>query len=255
MNCYNGEKYLTTSVRSILNQSYKKLELIFWDNCSTDKSSKIIKKFKDKRIKYFRGNKFLNLFEARNLAIQKAKGKFVTFLDTDDWWKKDKLIKQLIEFEKNEKKIGLVYSNFYVYRNKKSKNIFSKKKLPTGKITQNLLNNFYVGLLTIFTKRSIFFKEKFNKRLNIIGDFDFIIRVSKKYNISCVQEPLAYYRIHKNNYSFNNLKLHISELKYWLKNNEISLKKNNLSIKNQYFQLYKLRIKYILYKFKMWSYL
>ena len=45
MNCFNGEKYLATSIKSVLNQSYKNLELIFWDNVSTDRSSEIIKSF------------------------------------------------------------------------------------------------------------------------------------------------------------------------------------------------------------------
>ena len=244
MNCYNGEKYIYKSVRSILSQSYKNLELIFWDNCSTDKSLKIVKNFKDKRIRYFKSDKFLNLYDARNLAIKKANGEFVTFLDTDDWWKKNKIIKQLDKIKNSNDNVKLIYSNFYIYKNKKN-HIFSKKNLPEGKITQNLLNSYCVGLLTIFAKKEIFNQNIFDKKLNIIGDFDFVIRVSKKYNISCVQEPLAFYRIHKNNYSLNNLNMFISELKYWLKKNEKTLKKN-FSIKNQYYFLYKLKLKKIL---------
>ena len=53
MNCYNGEKYLKLAIASIINQKYTNWELIFWDNKSTDNSAKILKKFKDKRIKYF----------------------------------------------------------------------------------------------------------------------------------------------------------------------------------------------------------
>ena len=85
MNCHNGEKFLIKSIQSILNQSYKKWELIFWDNNSQDNSKEIALSFKDKRIKYFRGNKLVNLYSARNLAVKKAKGIFVSFLDTDDW--------------------------------------------------------------------------------------------------------------------------------------------------------------------------
>ena len=51
VNCYNGEKYLSRCIRSILSQSYKNLEVIFWNNLSSDKSEKIVKKFSDKRIK------------------------------------------------------------------------------------------------------------------------------------------------------------------------------------------------------------
>ena len=53
MNCRNGEKYLEKSLKSIISQSHKNWELIFWDNNSSDSSKKIVKKIKDKRIKYF----------------------------------------------------------------------------------------------------------------------------------------------------------------------------------------------------------
>ena len=79
MNCHNGEKYLKESLRSIFNQKYKNWELIFWDNYSSDNSRKIIKKFKDKRIRYFYSKKFNSLYNSRNLAIGKAKGKYISF--------------------------------------------------------------------------------------------------------------------------------------------------------------------------------
>ena len=54
VNCYNGEKFLKRAIRSILSQTYKNFEIIFWDNCSTDNSRKIMLKFKDNRIRYFK---------------------------------------------------------------------------------------------------------------------------------------------------------------------------------------------------------
>ena len=95
MNCHNGEKYLPEALESILNQSHINWELIFWDNCSKDGSKKIIKSFKDKRIKYFLAKKFTNLHKARNLALKKAKGKYVSFLDCDDLLLEDKLLLQV----------------------------------------------------------------------------------------------------------------------------------------------------------------
>ena len=97
INCYNGEKYLKHSLRSVLKQSYKNWELIFYDNLSTDKSKSIIQKKikKDKRIKYFKSKQFLNLYEARNRAIDKSKGNYICFLDTDDFWDKNKLKVQI----------------------------------------------------------------------------------------------------------------------------------------------------------------
>ena len=86
MNCYNGEKYLTESLSSLLSQNYSNWELIFWDNLSTDNSKKIFKNFNDKRFKYFLADKHTVLYEARNLAIKKTSGDYIAFLDTDDIW-------------------------------------------------------------------------------------------------------------------------------------------------------------------------
>ena len=58
MNCHNGERYLAQSITSVLSQTYKNWELIFFDNKSNDQSKKILKTFLDKRIKYFKSKKF-----------------------------------------------------------------------------------------------------------------------------------------------------------------------------------------------------
>ena len=87
MNCRNGEKYLKQSIRSVVNQSYLRWELVF-DNQSSDNSKRILKSFKDRRLKYFKSKKYLKLYNARNLAIKKANGKYICFLDTDDFLEK-----------------------------------------------------------------------------------------------------------------------------------------------------------------------
>ena len=60
VNCYNGEKFINRCIKSILDQSYQNFEIIFWDNNSNDKTFQIIKKFDDKRIKYFKSKNLLN---------------------------------------------------------------------------------------------------------------------------------------------------------------------------------------------------
>ena len=72
----------------------------FWDNLSTDNSKIILESFKDKRIHYYRSEKFLNLYEARNKAIKKASGKYVCFLDTDDLFLDEKIYDQVKFLEK-----------------------------------------------------------------------------------------------------------------------------------------------------------
>ena len=82
MNCHNGDKYLKEALNSVILQSYKRWELIFYDNNSTDKSAKILKSYRDKRIKYYKSN-FVNLGIARKKAFMLCTGDYVTFLDCD----------------------------------------------------------------------------------------------------------------------------------------------------------------------------
>ena len=134
INCYNGEKYLRKSIESILDQSYKNLELIFWDNHSTDQSKNIIKSYDDSRIKYFFSQNHTTLYQARNLALKECKGDFVSFLDVDDYYLKDKIAKQLLYFK--DEKVGVIYSNYYrYYEDIKKKKLLTNKMLPSGNLT------------------------------------------------------------------------------------------------------------------------
>ena len=123
MNCHNGQKYLEDSIKSVTAQTYQNWELIFWDNASTDNSKQVINNFSDARIKYFKSENFKKLYESRNLAIKKTKGKLISFLDTDDMWEKDKIEKQIEFFEKN-KDFEIVYSNYYNLDEFKKKSIY-----------------------------------------------------------------------------------------------------------------------------------
>jgi glycosyltransferase involved in cell wall biosynthesis len=198
MNCYNGEKFLKYSLLSILNQSYKNWELIFWDNKSNDRSKKIFKSFKDGRFKYFFAQNHTNLYKARNLAITKAKGEIITFLDVDDLWLKNKLKLQVPLFK--NKKINLVYGN-YLLKNHLGiikKKLFKFKKLPSGFITNELLEEYFIGLLTIAIRQKAIlkYKEIFNSELNLISDFDFVLNFSLENKIKSIQNPIAVYRLH-----------------------------------------------------------
>ena len=114
-------------MKSIFSQSYENWELIFWDNKSNDKSKKILNNFKDKRIKYFYSNEFNTLYKSRNLAVKKATGKFITFLDTDDIWNK-KLEKQISFVKKNNVKICCTNIEILNDRNKKRKTLLKTIK-------------------------------------------------------------------------------------------------------------------------------
>jgi len=216
INCHNGEKYLDKAIKSVLGQNYKHWEIIFFDNNSKDKSSSVLKKYKDRRIKYFRVQKTYSLYKARNLAIAKCKGELVSFLDVDDWWLKNKLNKQVKVFLKDQT-VDVLYSNIYLYNEKrKIKKKYIKKKLYYGKITQKLVDKFEMSIVSTIIKKNIFNQIKFNNRYTIIGDFDFFVRLSLIKNIAAIQEPLACYRIHDSNLTKKKIDLHIKELESWV---------------------------------------
>jgi len=224
LNCYNGEKFLRESLVSIQNQQYKNWELIFWDNKSNDNSKKIFKSFKNKKFKYFCAKKHASLYEARNLAIEKCSGEFISFLDADDTWEKDKLKKQ-VKFFKN-KKVGVVYGNLWLLREKfKKKKIFSKQQLLNGMIFNEIFKNYNIGIITTLIRTKILKnnKLKFNKKFNHIGDFDLFIKLSKLCEFKAIQEPIATYRIHGDNLSLKNTYREIEELRNWLKKNKSTL--------------------------------
>ncbi len=240
MNCHNGEKYLHQSLKSILNQKYKNWELIFWDNFSKDRSKKILKKIKDKRIKYFFSKKFLKLYHSRNLAIRKAKGQYISFLDTDDLWHKEKLNRQINFLKK--KKLLVCFSNFYIKNESsgKLKKFNSQSNYNTN--TSNLIKNYRLGILTALIHRSFFEKKKFKTIYNIIGDFDYFIDLSLRTKIAYLNQPLATYRVHGKNFS-KNFKVHLQEIKKWKKENQKKFEKKKINLKQINFLIIKLFFK------------
>ena len=108
-------------------------------------------------------------------------GKYVGFLDVDDLWERNKLQKQ-VEYLLKNKGIKIIYSNFYLLNQKKNiKRIGYNQTLPTGSITQKILNDYLVGFVTTIVEKNVFKNHKFNNKYNIIGDFDFFIKVRQKY--------------------------------------------------------------------------
>jgi len=246
MNCHNGAEFLKESLISIVNQEFKNWELIFWDNQSTDNSPKIFLSFNDSRFKYFRSKKFTNLYTARNLAIRKTKGKIITFLDVDDLWLPQKL-KQQVNFFKRNNFAEIVYSNYYVKKKIfgfKIKKLKFKEKLPNGNITNELLKDYKIGWLTVAIKKSIIKDNKkfFDEKVNMIADFDLMIRLSLKKKIFCIQKPLAIYRHHPLQLTRKKFLNQASHFLKWSKSSHLKqILKNkshqkNLNLKIEFFE-------------------
>ncbi len=213
MNCFNGEKFLHQSLDSIIQQTYKNWELIFWDVSTSDKSKKILEEYKEKRFKYFNIGVKKNLYNSRNEAIEVSNGELIAFLDCDDWWHKEKLEKQIKLFE--DESVAMVYSGYFEYHQHKNKfKKISTSKIFSGYIQSKIIHDYHIGILTTLIRKKVFHEIRgYNNFFHICGDFEFNIRMSENNKIIGLKEFLAYYRIHKENIS-RDIDKEIIELEY-----------------------------------------
>ena len=154
---FKKREYILTAIRSVLNQTYKKIEiLIIYDD--EDKIDldyiKSIKKL-DKRIKLIINKKNIGAGYSRNKGITKSKGVFLAFLDADDFWKKDKLKKQIAFMKKNSVKIS---HTSYKIINKNDK-IIGERKAKKLLNHKTLLNDCEIGLSTVIINKKFFSKK------------------------------------------------------------------------------------------------
>jgi glycosyltransferase involved in cell wall biosynthesis len=199
MNCFNSDKYLKQAVESVLCQTYKNFELIFWDNQSTDNSSKIIKSYDENRIKYYYADEFTSLGNARNLAISKATGEWIAFLDADDIWHCNKLYESISELNKFKDKdnVSLIYTTTEMIDSES--NVIGKYvRYDSGNIHNSLLKdkNFIVQS-SIMVKLATFNEVGgINPSLSFCPDYDMLLKVSKNNCAIGINKVLTYYRVH-----------------------------------------------------------
>ena len=150
---YNAEKYLDKCIDSMINQTKKELEFILVNDGSTDNTEKIIKSYKDKRIKYFK-NKNQGIGKTRNFGIEKATGKYLMFLDSDDYLDKTACEKLYNKAEKE--KLDLVVFDFYrVEQNGLKEVIIDDFKNSSLKNNPELLLTINLGPCNKLYKREI----------------------------------------------------------------------------------------------------
>ena len=157
---YNTEKYLEKCIESVINQTFKDLEIILINDCSTDGSLKIIRKYEkiDKRIKVIDLLENLGHKKARNLGINIASGDYITNIDSDDFLSLDCFDKQIELME--EKKLDICIYNMYFYYDEYKRIRANKEKV--NKIFSGR-EAFIKSLDWRITSQGIFKKEIFKQ--------------------------------------------------------------------------------------------
>ena len=112
---YNRYGYfLERAVQSVIDQSYKNWELIVVDNNSSDGTLKYLKSIKNNNISILSINNDGNIARSRNLGIKNASGDLIAFLDSDDFWERDKLLSSISFFNKNHEYVGVCHSEYWL---------------------------------------------------------------------------------------------------------------------------------------------
>lgn len=182
---YNRGKLILRSVESVLSQTYKNLELIVVDDCSTDDTEDVIKNIGDTRIKYVKLEKNSGACVARNRGIHEADGEYIAFNDSDDVWHKDKLEKQLA-FIKG-KNADIAVCSMAVFDDEKNKFLFSfpdSKKVNEGPVSyEQLLSYNSTSTQLLFGRAECFKENPFDPSMPRYQDWEECLRLAQKYRL------------------------------------------------------------------------
>jgi glycosyltransferase involved in cell wall biosynthesis len=178
----NSEKTILRTIKSINNQIFKKFEYIIIDGSSIDSTLHIIKKNLNHK-KILVSEKDNGIYSAMNKGILIARGKYVVFLNSDDWLNNNTL-HNVFNFIKNNNYPDIIYGNARFYNNKKF--IFeSKANLSNIKFNMSLLHS------SVYIKKDIIKKFLFSEKYSISSDYDQILQLYKKYKFYYYNKSLS----------------------------------------------------------------
>lgn len=191
---YNGEKYIRESIDSILNQTYKNIELIIVNDCSVDSTYEILKDYekKDKRIKIVNNTKNQGLPNSLNIGFAHAKGEFFTWTSDDNFYKSnalEEMMKTMLE-----KKADFVYA---------ACNIINGKGTVIGKGATNYIKNLpkanCIWACFLYRRKVYDIIGNYNPDLRLMEDYDYWLRIyENNFKMEYLPHILYNYRKHQN---------------------------------------------------------
>jgi len=209
MPAYNAALYISEAIESVINQTFRNWELIIVNDGSTDATKEIILGFekKDRRIKcLFQENGKQG--KARNLGIAHSIGKYIAFLDADDLWVENKLAIQVNYLIANTE-IDLIFSQGYSLNQGNPIN-FDVMVKPIWNINDLplFIEKNQIPILSVMVKKTCLIDvDNFSEDLNIqnVEDYHLWLKFLYNNNTFCsINNRLFYYRIHRNQSTFNN---------------------------------------------------
>jgi glycosyltransferase involved in cell wall biosynthesis len=200
---FNQERYLAEAVQSALEQTLQPTEVIVVDDGSTDRSPSIARGFAE-RIRYVRQTN-VGVAAARNRGALLAEGEFVAFLDSDDAWLPEKVVRQVALCE-SDPGLGLVHCGVEEV-DEKGRRVGFRLNGREGWIARDML--FFRSTVlgggsgALIPRRVLSEVGGFDERLSTSADWDLYHRIASRYRVGFVREPLLRYRRHPSNMHAN----------------------------------------------------
>jgi alpha-1,3-rhamnosyltransferase len=200
---YNQDEYIDSAIKSVINQTYKNLEIIISDNGSTDKSKEIIENHanRDSRIIYLDYPENNKITVRQNKAAQVSTGDYISLLYGDDYYLEEKIYSQVKIFENLSSDWGVVHGPGFREDVDTSNRVFSPVTKAHGESFLNLLENFtdgFINPISPLVSRECYLSNKSFEELFTEGEGVFF-RFALRYKFFYLDEPLVVMREHKTN--------------------------------------------------------
>jgi len=200
MPSYNSERFIGSSILSIINQSFSSWELLIVDDASTDNTVDIIKSFNDPRIKVIKLNENKGNYHARNIGLENAKGKYIAMLDSDDISLPNRIQLQYNYLENNPE-LGAIGTSFFII-DEQGKYINSiDRTMRPSEFQVNLINDNILLHSSLFIRKELIEKHdlKYHTSYLYAADYDFVFNCSRYFSVSCLGDRCILYRFHRSN--------------------------------------------------------
>lgn len=236
--CYNAEKYVESAVRSIMSQTYKSLEIIVTDDCSTDGTFAILEKLavEDSRIKLYKNETNLKIVKTLNKMVLLAKGKYIARMDADDISLPERIEKQ-VEFLEKKSDIAFCGTNAIIIDENSKKT--GKTSLPITAEDNKFFLQFYATFFqpTVMIRSEIYKQNLYDEDFLYAEDYELWARLifSEKLKGANLPEKLFEYRIFNAQSSLVHQEKQISASARIFDEYEIVFSKDNKFHKNLFF--------------------
>lgn len=202
MPAYNGEKYIGEAIESVLNQTYSNWELVIVEDCSTDSTLKVIREYRDERIKLLCNTENMGIAATTNKAIENSSGKYIALLDDDDVSETERLQLQ-VDYLESHPEIDILGGGFSRIDGESRFTGYHRepRRNPNYIKAMLLLGNLDFANSTAMIRSDFLKNNHLSYKENCYGmqDYRFYIDASKVGKISSIPNFLLRYRVHDEN--------------------------------------------------------